>query len=289
LKHDASPYAYLMEEFAPEDGYKSLAKELFESNLVSEALEKQGAFLLQAVLDAMLEGYQSSIVRRKHISIMGEDYVGRIRDRLREAAKLDQIFKSDHVSINGKKIRPWEEYLSLFQTERNKMESLAPPFTTVVLGDPNPENILIRYDKRQNGSVKVNVKFIDLKEWGDGDYIFDLAKLAHYIHTTAPAKSISSKDVEWHPSDSGLVVKYTLPRQPWLQTLTHIVQERGRTMARTFRDDPRHDVRFQLAMAANLLGLPVNRWARSLRDEAIILYAEGLLWLDQFSHNLQKI
>lgn len=290
LKHDAPPYAYLMEDFSPEGGFRSVAKELFASNLIEDALETQGRFLMTQVMDAMLEGYENSVDRRKRISIWGEDYVGRICGRLQAAAKLDACFESRPMVVNGQELLPWEAYLSCFESHRDKMESLIPPFCTVVMGDPNPENVLCRYIRNIDGELTADIKFIDPKEWGEGDYAFDLAKLAHYIHATGPIELLPGKMVLWQVNESGsLVVDYTLNRPAWVEKLTSLIRERAQSIAAALNDTSPVDLRFKLAMSANLLGLPVNRWAKkNLHDEAVVLYAEGMIWLDQVCKDMEK-
>ncbi len=291
LRHQATPYAYLMEEFAAEDGFRSLAQELFDSRLVDEALEIQGRYLLKEVLAAMLEGYSNSVNRRKRITLWGEEYLGRIDDRLKAAAEISPCFEARPVIVNGKSLRAWSEYLRMFEDNRHKIDALAPPFTTVVIGDPNPENVLLRYLTGVDLSTSVDVRFIDPKDWGEGDYVFDLAKLAHYIHATGPTERLPGKQVSWQLTDKGsLIIDYTLPRGVWIENLTNLVRENVITIGGVLGDTSRAKLRFDLAMSANLLGLPLNRWSKkNLRDEALVLYAEGLLWLEKFSIGLAAI
>src|ERR1700678_3422210 len=178
------PYAYLMEWFDPKI-YPSL-KQIFFGNegppSPSHAVE-----LVEHAIEALAEAYRGSKDERLQVRMMGEAYFARIEENLKKASEISQEFASVPLIINGSPVRPWRDLLGRMRELEQELQSLAPPFMTVVHGDPNPGNILVR----RAGPLIRDVKFIDLKDWKYGDYLFDIAKLTHFLLYTGPIEELN--------------------------------------------------------------------------------------------------
>jgi hypothetical protein len=279
LKDDDKPFAYLMEDFAPEDGYESLSRRLFRSQ-PRDVLPAASLHLINEVLDAVFEGYAQSANRRLLPNISA-DYLDRIRERLSEAADLNEAFQSAALTINGVELLPWGEQLDQIAAMEEKLRQVSPPFLCAVHGDPNPENIMLKIE-----GERVTVKLIDPKAWERGDYLFDLTKIAHYLWATGPVEHASGGRID---PPKGLVVCYSIERADWLIRIVELIHERALKFAEMHNDTSRVDLRWELGMASNLLGLPPGRWKSKKHDEARIYYAEGMLWLDGFRRKLWEL
>ncbi len=278
LKDDDKPFAYLMEDFSTEDGYESLARKLFHT-LPSEARAAASVYLIGEALEALFEAYEASATSRLLPNIKA-DYLDRIRDRLTEAAALDKVFQSVPLKINGVEFLPWEEQLSQIAAQEEKLSKVSPPFVCAVHGDPNPENIMLKDD--EHGVI---VKFIDPKAWERGDYLFDMTKIAHYLWATGPVEQASGGQIELDDEGS---IRYSIERPAWVQPVIELIRERAFLFGRAHNDASGVDLRWELGMASNLLGLPPGRWKNRKRNEARIFYAEGITWLDRFRSNFLK-
>jgi aminoglycoside phosphotransferase (APT) family kinase protein len=67
-------------------------------------------------------------------------------------------------------------------------EVLFPSFQTAVHGDSHPANIIIRLEPAGKGEYRTEIRLIDPRGWHLGDYVFDLAKLAHYLILVGPVE-----------------------------------------------------------------------------------------------------
>ena len=275
-----SPFAYLMEYFPAEDGWKSLEDRLFPTDGTAPVTDTEALRLVQAILDLLFEGYAASVDRRS-LPSLEEDYVGRIRARLEEAAGLDARFESRPLSINGISYRPWRDYLSLIAEQGDFIRSIAPPFGTVAHGDPNPGNIMLRASLSG-----VEIKLIDPKEWRTGDYLFDLVKLTHFLEGTGPVEKPlgNPPSHRWEESEGDAALAYDLDRPEWVELLVAACRERIGSFAEA-QGDRHWQARYELGMAANLLGLPAGRLKHKTNPRpqaALLLFAEGLKWLARF-------
>lgn len=183
-------FAYLMERF-PKPPFAGFDELLFTDVADGDGpppdIGTLAGRLTNRLLDLLLAAYRGSRNARLRPSISA-DYVDRIRGRLVAAAEVDETFLSRpvHSEAHDRTYRPWQDYLRALTDARSKIEALAPPFTTFVHGDPNPENVL--------GHVElagVHLRFIDVKEWHNGDYLFDIAKYLHYLIVTGPVEKLS--------------------------------------------------------------------------------------------------
>lgn len=277
LKDDEPPYAYLMEYFPAEAGYRGMDELLFGSPQAGRDLELGAERLMTEVLNALLEGYGASVDRR-YMPNVHTDYIGRIESRLGEAAERDPGFAPGPVRINGERYSGWGECLEEVKSRASKLQWIAPPFVTVVHGDPNPGNIRVKREAHQ-----VDVKFIDVKEWGRGDYLFDMTKIAHYLAVTGPVeKAGQDPEVRCEASGTEVSLEYALDPPAWVEKAIAVLRHRVAEFAREYGDSGFWELRYELGMASNLLGLPLGRLEQGRRGAALMLYAEGLKWLEKF-------
>lgn len=278
---DKPPYAYVSQYFSPADGWLSLEERLFSRNNIwtppNEAVRQ-----MHAVLDTLFEGYEATVNNRLPPSVR-QDYLGRIAGRLTIAENLSPVFRSRELSVNGVLCAPWKNTLNRLKAHGIGLEALAPPFSTIVHGDPNPGNLFIR----TNDSL-VEVKLIDPKPLGRGDYLFDVAKIVHYLEATGPIEQSLSWTYPPQGERDSLFntnkLEYGFIRHPATKALVTACLDRVEQFAAVHGDDYWRE-RFDLAMAANILGLPANRFAHPTKPQpeaSIALYAEGLLWLERF-------
>jgi hypothetical protein len=278
-----SPFAFLMEIFPEDDHFRSL------ENLLYPAAEPPPSDAnvfrwVHAALDLLFQGYDHSVDPRGQPNLF-VDYVDRIKDRLQATARSDDRYNCRPVQANGELLPPWDETLRALARERPKILSIAPGFITHVHGDPNPGNLILR-----DGLAGIEVKQIDPKEWGTGDYLFDVTKVTHFLAGTGPAEKTTygTPTLEKFAVESGeTIVDYRLASASWTSGAVEAIRERTRRFA-TQHGDPHWELRYMLGMAANLLGLPLGRLSKK-PEAAAILYAEGLRWLQGFRERLERL
>lgn len=280
---ECPPFAYLMEYFPAEDGWRSLEDLLYPGERKGQPTKSQATRHMDAALDTLFSGYEATRVERLLPSI-GEDYVARIRQRLQAAANADDRFASRALVINGEVLEPWETYLRQLGANSSHLDRINAPFSTITHGDPNPGNIMLRTD-----SSSIEIKLIDPKDWQRGDYLFDIAKITHFLEGTGPVeKPHTGVPVTVVYSDQGEFadIRYSLVRPDWTESLVEACLDRGGQFAAD-HGDVHWRARYELGMASNLLGLPDGRLKKGRPDAALALYAEGLLHLRAFCARLQ--
>ncbi|MCW5907206.1 MAG: hypothetical protein KIS94_05065 [Chitinophagales bacterium] len=270
IKNDKPPFAYIMQAFER----KSFAEYLFKEENTEVEMKK----VMKAVLDALLPSYKSTINYNLVPSIK-ELYVKRIHERLNTARNLNAEFKkisTRPITINGNRYDTPETYLHHIE---HHLHQFGVHFTTFVHGDCHMENILLKFYP----SGKVDIKFIDTKDWHEGDYMFDICKFMHYLQVTGPAQKT------WKPTVAkidftGHSINYTLHEDPFhIKPLSTILLNRVKKFAGEVKDVHWHK-RYSLSMASNLLGLPAARLKSNdprKINAAYILYAEGLKHLSR--------
>jgi len=285
LKDDEPPFAYLMEYFPTEAGYRGLDDLLFLSQLSGKDLEMEATWLLNEVLNALFEGYMASVDRR-FMPNLYTDYLERIEMRLQDSARLDPAFAPVPVRIGARTCRPWSEYLQEVRRQPSRLQQIAPPFVTVVHGDPNPGNIRVKREAQG-----IDIRFIDVKEWGRGDYMFDITKIAHYLAVTGPVEKAPgfAASVACDVEGAEVRLQYALDRPPWLETAIQVLRRRVAGLVEACGDSQSWPLRYELGMASNLLGLPLGRLKAGRRDAALIFYAEGLKSLDAFCQGIAAL
>lgn len=281
IKNDA-PYAYLMEYFPKEDGWISLEDRLYPGPSAPPVSSAEALRLTHRVLDVLFESYADTVDNRM-LPSLAQDYVGRIKERLADVAK-DGRFASIPLLINGETIEPWQTYVDLLQANEGYISKITPPFTTIAHGDPNPGNLMLRA-----GLASIEVKLIDPKEWQTGDYLFDIAKLTHFLEGTGPIEkpgSGNATEVEFIEHRGAAELRYGVEVPAWTQGLVEACLDRVDQFAKA-QGDHHWLARYELAMAANLLGLPSGR-LKSRPHAAMALYGEGLRWLKRFCSRLER-
>jgi len=285
VRHDP-PFAYLMEFFPKEEGWLSLQDRLYPGVNGESPNSSDATRWISATLDILFSGYEASVDSRHFPNLM-TDYFDRIRERMESTAKLNSQFAPRPLLINGQRLRPWDQYLLEIERNYSFLDEITPPFRTIAHGDPNPGNIMLR-----TTTSEVEVKLIDPKDWTTGDYLFDIAKLTHFLEGTGPVENpteLLPPRAAFSSNQGEEKLDYGFGKPLWTQTLVGICRERVRQFAsRSGSKDPHWQARYELAMAANLLGLPEGRLKGSQPREhaAAVLFGEGLLWLDRFCSRL---
>jgi hypothetical protein len=283
LFEDGPPYAYLMEYF-PREEYPSMKQLFFDRQRFKEPTPEHAVSIVGHAVTALADAYARTRDDRLEARMMGEAYYARIATNLEAAAKEDGLFAALSVTSNGVALPPWSRLLDAIRTHTPGIQQLAPPFVTVVHGDPNPGNILVKRD----GDQITDVKFIDLKDWKYGDYIFDIAKILHYLLHTGPIEELAAfKNFTDTTGGNGVVINYERPVEPFVAAAADHVRGLVKPLAAQL-GDPQWEDRLTFAMAANLLGLLPGRLAEGRRSEAAILYAEGLRYLNEFVDTLTE-
>ena len=281
---ETPPYAYLMEYFPRSDKWRSLEDRLYPPADRPQATQADAVRLMDAALDILFAGYSAKQDNRRPPSI-NVDYVGRIRDRLTKVASIDDRFASRPLVINGTPVDAWGNYLDLLANNENELRSLGPDFSTVVHGDPNPGNIMLSSDVSS-----IQVKLIDPKDWGQGDYLFDIAKITHFLLATGPIEKPASggpTKATYFYEDAIANLSYEVNRPDWTHMLVEACLNRAGQFAEEHGDE-QWRARYELGMAANILGLPDGRLQKKREDAALALFGEGLLWLDRFCRRLSR-
>jgi hypothetical protein len=225
-------------------------------------------------------------VDRRFVPNLYTDYLERIETRLHDAAGLDPAFAPVPVRIGDRSYQPWSEYMQEVRRQPSRLQQIAPPFVTVVHGDPNPGNIRVK--REAHG---IDIKFIDVKEWGRGDYLFDITKIAHYLAVTGPVEKTpgTTTSVSCDLGAAEVRLQYRLDPPPWLATALEVLRHRVAGLVEACGDSQSWPLRYELGMASNLLGLPLGRLKAGRRDAALIFYAEGLKSLDAFCQEIAAL
>jgi hypothetical protein len=275
------PYAYVMEDFRAEDGFRDLATWIFDSELVPEAREAQASALLAYAVNVLLSIYRGTVNANSITNVEGEAYLGRIRNRMQEAAELFAGFDDAEVVLSDATLPSWRSLLNRLAAHKERLVQVMAPFETAVHGDPHPGNLLIRLPPKGAGDVEIDLRIIDPKGWNQGDYIFDLAKLAHYLEATGPLERWKlSATCSFELSSGRLSVPALSAVPPWLSELAKMIRRRAESLSEELGDSGAA-YRFELAMASNLLGLVATRY-KSDPNLAVALYVRGLSWLNTF-------
>lgn len=272
---DVGPiYGYLMENL---EEYQT-----FASLLVSEDSETRASVLRQAWCEVLAPAYLATRQKRVIPNIV-EDYFVRADDRLARAVDRGLLPSRDQpvaVRTDDTSFEIDSGWGPLLDRARERLGAVAPPFSTFVHGDPNPENILWG----QNGDNDLRVRLIDPKDWGKGDYLFDAAKVGHYLRVTSPVEDLNPT-VEVAQLPAGSVIEYdrsVLAAHADLEaTLVDLVAVTAQDQE--LPDNARWRERYELAIAANLLGIVGPRLERAAdggpaTDFSLgwIAFAEGL-------------
>lgn len=266
IDHEGPIYGYLMEDLA---AFTPL------STCLSE--DRPGALrrVVEVWREVLEPAYRATRSTRLSPNVR-EDYFHRARSRLDQAVGRG-LLPSPTVPFNlawrSNQLELADGWGNVMDRASDLLGKVVPPFSTFVHGDPNPENILWR-DDAQGGC---EFRLIDPKLWLSGDYLFDVAKIAHYVMVTAP---LAQNGGAAQLSFDGPVSSLTYSRDTieyddrWL--LAEVEPFANDSIA---PDCPDWQIRYQLAVAANLLGIAAPRLQRDESVLGLTAFAEGLRML----------
>lgn len=267
-------YGYLMENL---EGYAALRTGLIERD------ERSVSALLTGLWSALLEPAYTATVSTRMLPNVSEDYFERAEQRLMTAASKGLLPKPNSplridagdttVDIKG----GWGHAL---RQAGKYLQTVAPAFSTFVHGDPNPENILWREDI--DGAV--SFRLIDPKHWRTGDYLWDIAKIGHYLRVTAPVEHQGSA-VRVRSAGNAHELIYDAANLGWHRSAEADLLGGVRQFAEraAVNDSTGWQERYELAVAANLLGIVGPRLAKASsagdsrnQELATVAFGEGL-------------
>lgn len=305
LRRGEETHAYLMEVF-PEPKYRTLARALFEEQ-TNDAL---CARMISAALDALFTAYDATLSGEHHplLPDIRGIYIGRIRDRLFDKKTPDELkrIRDSRLILTSGDSSIETDSCSQMLDEIEHMwpqleTALTPRFVTMVFGDPHPGNIMIEAD---HTGVR-NVRVIDPKEWGEGDYLFEIAKFLHYLEVTWLVEVQTPPPVELVDTHAGAIeVKYQLRFPTWVRHgradalgrvngLLRTWETRTARSGRSIQADPEWQARLSLGLASNLLGVagsryltPNERCGPACRQ---IIFAEGIRALHEFVLSARRL
>jgi aminoglycoside phosphotransferase (APT) family kinase protein len=285
---DGSPYAYAMEDFRKEDGYQDLAAWIFDAKLLPAVKETQASLLLGAVLDTLAKVYSSSVNTNSRPNLDGEAYLKRIEGRMAQAEEMFKGFASPKIFADGVPLPSWRTCVEEIKEKRVQAEALFPRFETAVHGDSHPGNILVRLQETTGKAYEPEIRLIDPKAWTYGDYVFDFAKVGHYVELTGPVERLGAgSSFEFQLRGDDLIMK-NLPDIPeWIIRLSKTVSEKAVSLGKALGDDGAGP-RYGLAMASAFLGTVPLRWSKGQKALALMMYSEGLRYLSLFCRALKN-
>ena len=286
-----SKHAYMM-EYIPET---SLAKRLVDANNRGDT-RACGSYN-HLSLDLLFKMYSEGLNINGTKTLLPNIrfiYLDRIKDRLTKnlPEELEYLVENEGaIKRNGKTIRINNPCRDLVDSIEKNWDSLSgilnPGFSTLVHGDSHPGNILINPDNRL-------VRFIDPKEWENGDYLFDIAKFLHYLEVTW--NIMDSADGYTKPqyttSHNSWKLSYELKPPTWVGSAREMAEsEIQRFLNLNALNDHDWNLRLRLGMASNLLGVARSRYDKltnadnapsNTLDLARICFAEGVIHLQGF-------
>jgi len=287
---DGERHSYLMQKF-PSPRYQSLAKRL-ENERENDAMCRQ---MISAAYDALFDTYSRTVSgsERPLLPAIESIYIGRIIERLDSHELPDELedliahpllVQGRNITMNLASCRDMLNEVSNIWPKL--VADITPSFITLVIGDPHPGNILLDTSRSYAG-MSEGVKFIDPKEWGDGDYLFDIAKFLHYLEVTFLVEDLQPPATSLTLTQSGVELSYDLESPSWISHGRQDVEHRIRSLLADPKlklKDPFWKMRLELGMASNLLGVASSRYRNQIgtRDSRRIIFAQGVLSLHRF-------
>jgi hypothetical protein len=199
-----------------------------------------------------------------------------------EAEGLDDGFKADLVQADSESLYSWRWQLDEIDKRRPQADALLPSFQTAVHGDSHPGNIIIRLQPAGPGDYKTEIRLIDPRGWHLGDYVFDFAKLAHYLILVGPVERWSvGADCTYKTSAKTFRIGPLPEIAGWLYDLERMVFNAAKGLGESMGDTG-VEARYELAMASCFLGSVPVRWKNDQKLMAVLMYVEGLRWLNKF-------
>jgi hypothetical protein len=266
---EGPPYGYLMEHL---EGYTPV-----HELLLDPTRKQDGLLALRDAWGVLREVYAATLDKRL-LPNTRADYVDRVLPRVDQAVAVRSELALDRplTVVRDGQATDLPAPQELLERAAAYADGLRPPFSAVVHGDPNPENLLV-------GRIEsaAEIRIIDLKDWWRGDWVFDLAKIGHYLLVTAAVENGQAGTPSIDANGGHARIAYDLTPAPAL-----IAAERHlRDDSHSFADrhgDPKWEERYRLGVASNLLGVAGPRLQQGaegnrVQDEmGLIAWAEGM-------------
>lgn len=273
IADEGPPYGYLMEHL---EDYKPVHELLLDA-----ARREEGLLALRDAWGLLRDVYKATHDTRLLPNIRA-DYVERVLPRVEQAATIRPELALDlplTIVRNGKTTE-LPTAAQLLERAAAYADGLHAPFSAVVHGDPNPENLLVG----EIGTESAEIRIIDLKDWWRGDWAFDLAKIGHYLLVTAPVENGQAGTPSVEVVDERLRITYELMPSPALSGAERQLVVDSRSFAAGLGDE-HWERRYRLGLASNLLGVAGPRLERGADGDQVqgemglIAWGEGMLLL----------
>lgn len=274
----AFPKIYAIDDEGPIYGYLMEDLSSFQP-LVSAFSGEHHArreHVVETLWTTVLEpAYRSSRQTRLAPNV-AEDFFERAETRLNAAVTAGILVPGDKP-LRILDLELPDGWAPLLKQAEELLVTCLPTFGTFVHGDPNPENILY---KEQNEQFQF--KLIDPKAWYIGDYLFDVAKLTHYLRLTEPVERQRLK-VEGAEIEGTFMIDYDEVPLRGHESVERVLLRLVRSFAEhpEVADCKNWRIRYDLAVAANLLAIAGPRLKRQDRAVGLMAFAEGLRALDR--------
>ncbi len=267
----AFPDVYAIDSAGPVYGYamENLDDFVPTSDLLANPeTHAQALDVLAAAWRDLLQPAYAATARDRLAHNLHADYFGRARSRLSLASSAGllpgpEVALSIENGIDGGLHVPggWG---GILREAELRLENARPPFGTWIHGDPNPENIMCLTEP----SIGADVRLLDPKDWWVGDYIFDAAKILHYVRVTSPVESQAIPAALDIGSERSLISydRSTFADLRGCSPFADCLEAFARDG--TEWEDPRWRERLWLAEAANLIGIVGPRLIKAERSSS---------------------
>lgn len=257
----AFPRVFAIDDTPPLFGYlMELVEDAEPLHLAVRRADPLAATLVSGLWKQVLRPAYEATKNARWAHNLHEDYFVRARVRLEAAARHGLLPSAEapvRVDDGHAALELRGGWGPLLESAEEQLHLVKPTFGTWVHGDPNPENAL--WAKRSDGSIEY--RMLDPKDWWMGDYLFDVAKIGHYVTVTAPVEA-GVVAGSWSLSDRGASVSFDRSQlAPWAG-IEQALLEQTSSFA-TAEGDPAWERRYALASAANLLSIAGPRAERA--------------------------
>jgi Phosphotransferase enzyme family len=258
----AFPKVYAIDETPPIFGY--LMEDLANYTPMNVTVREDpgaAADLLVGVWRDVLEPAYRSTRQARRAHELHDDYFGRALTRLAGAAAAGVMPKPDRplvVEAGDRSFELPDGWGNALAAASDRLPEVRPGFGTWVHGDPNPENVL--WSRKATGTFEY--RLLDPKDWWTGDYLFDVAKLGHYVVVTAPCEAGLGATTVTERQDSTVITMVSAGVEPARGIEAALLAEVGRFAEDV--GDQNWASRYLLAFAGNLLAIAGPRAERAL-------------------------
>lgn len=260
----AFPQIFAVDDVGPIYGYlmENLEEYATFASLLAGGDEAMRSCVLELAWSDVLAPAYLATRQKRVIPNIVEDYFVRAEGRLARAVERGLLPPRDvplSIRTGDTSFDVESGWGPLLDSAQERLGTVAPPFSTFVHGDPNPENIL--WGAVEDGRLRV--RLIDPKDWGKGDYVFDAAKIGHYLRVTSPVED-RNPAVEVRLTDSPVIAYDRTPLSVHADLEAKLVELVAVTAQdQELPDNERWKERYELAVAANLLGIVGPRLERA--------------------------